>query len=234
MKEIFHPANERGEANHGWLKSFHSFSFANFYDPNKMGFGTLRVLNDDTIAAKMGFSAHPHNNMEIISIPLEGELHHKDNMGNEHSISPGEIQVMSAGTGVVHSEVNKSQKDLTKFLQIWVIPKVQNVTPRYDQKKIELPPNELKLILSPNESIEAVWIHQDAYFYMGEFSEEKVISYLMNSVENGVYVIVLEGELMVNDKTLKRRDAIGLWETESVELKTVPDSKILVMEVPMK
>ncbi len=233
MKNIIHPANQRGEANHGWLKSFHSFSFANYYDPNKMGFGTLRVLNDDTVAAKMGFSAHPHNNMEIISIPLEGELHHKDNMGNEHSISPGEIQVMSAGTGVVHSEVNKSHHDLTKFLQIWVIPKVQNVTPRYDQKKIDLTPNELKLILSPTEKEDAVWIHQDAYFYLGEFSEKKVIPYHLNSEANGLYIFVLEGELEVNGKLLNKRDAIGIWETQTVELTTQPQSKILVMEVPM-
>ncbi|MFN5189394.1 MAG: pirin family protein, partial [Chitinophagia bacterium] len=195
MHTILHTADSRGDANHGWLHSKHSFSFASYYNPEKIHFGVLRVLNDDFVAAGMGFGLHPHDNMEIISIPLEGDLAHQDSMGNHTVIKHGDIQVMSAGTGVKHSEMNHNKDKPVKFLQIWVIPNKKDVTPRYDQ--ITLNPanriNTLEQILSPNADDAGVWIHQDAWFHIGKFDLDFATNYKVKKVGNGLYAFVLYG-----------------------------------------
>ena len=192
---VYHKAASRGFADHGWLKSHHTFSFANYYDPERINFGALRVLNDDFVEAGMGFGTHPHSNMEIISIPLEGDLEHKDSMGNTTIIRNGDIQVMSAGRGITHSEYNKNEDIPVKFLQIWVIPNQKNVTPRYDQ--ISLNPDDrrdrLQQILSPNKADQGVWIHQDAWFHMGTFSKGHQETYTLKREGNGIYVFLISG-----------------------------------------
>jgi redox-sensitive bicupin YhaK (pirin superfamily) len=235
MKSVLHQANTRGNANHGWLQSHHSFSFANYYNPQRMHFGVLRVLNDDTVAPGRGFSTHPHDNMEIISIPLEGDLEHKDSMGNVAVIKEGDIQVMSAGTGVYHSEYNKNKDQLVKFLQIWLFPNKKNVTPRYDQITLgdEAPDNELIQILSPSKDDAGVWIHQDAWFHIGQFSSSKTINYKVHKSGNGIYTFVLDGQIAVGDQDLNPRDGYGVWDTDSITIHTSPNSRILIMEVPM-
>ena len=235
MKTIVHKAESRGHANHGWLNSYHSFSFAQYYNPEKMNFGALRVLNDDTVAPKMGFSSHPHDNMEIISIPLEGDLEHKDSMGTVSIIKQGDIQVMSAGKGITHSEKNKNHDAEVKFLQIWVIPNTQNVEPRYDQIKISdlLQPNTFTQILSPDEKDQGVWIHQNAWFYLGEFDQNITKSYTLKDSTNGLYVFVLEGGATINEHQLEKRDGMGIWDVEKFNITTSPNSKLLLMEVPM-
>ena len=236
MKTIFHKANTRGHANHGWLKTYHSFSFAGYQNPERMNFGVLRVLNDDEVAAGMGFSTHAHSNMEIISIPLYGDLEHKDSLGNTTVIKEGDIQAMSAGTGVRHSEKNKNRDKKVKFLQIWILPAKHDADPRYDQ--ITLTPGDLEnrfcQILSPDPDDEGVWIHQDAWFYLGNFDGGSTIKYTLNSSSNGVYIFVLEGRCRVQDQPMERRDGYGVWDTENVEIATGEYSKILLMEVPMK
>ena len=235
MNKVLHPAQSRGAANHGWLKSFHSFSFANYYNPQKMHFGVLRVLNDDEVAPSMGFGTHPHDNMEIISIPLSGELKHKDSMGNEAIIKTGEIQVMSAGTGIQHSEFNASTSDPVKFLQIWLFPNKKNVTPRYDQ--IQLPDlathNQLHQVLSPNAEDEGVWIHQDAFMYLNHLDSQSSTTYTLKSAANGVYLFVIEGEVTVEGEPLRRRDAIGITEADKFTLSAQTNAKLLAIEVPM-
>ena len=235
MKTVFHSAASRGQANHGWLKSAHTFSFANYYKPDRMHFGALRVLNDDQVLGGQGFGTHPHANMEIISIPLLGDLAHKDSMGNGTIIKAGDIQVMSAGTGIQHSEYNANPEIPVHFLQIWMFPNQENVQPRYDQ--ITLNPkqmdNQLHQILSPNSDDEGVWVHQNAWFHMGDFSEEKAFSYSLKDKSNGVYIFVLEGELFANEQKLERRDGVGIWETDQIAFKTMSASKVLLMEVPM-
>lgn len=235
MKTIYHNADTRGHANHGWLNSYHSFSFANYHNPERMNFGTLRVLNDDTVAAGRGFGTHPHRNMEIISIPLKGDLKHMDDMGNATVIKEGDIQVMSAGTGISHSEFNNSKNSEVKFLQIWVIPKTQNVAPRYDQVQLKKLAQgaDFYQILSPHKDDQGVWIHQDAWFHIGEFTEEKTIVYSVNKKGNGAYIFVLDGEVSINGQKLKERDGLGVWETTDFEIKAQKNSRILVMEVPM-
>lgn len=236
-KTVFHKADSRGKADHGWLKSFHSFSFAGYYDPQRMHFGALRVLNDDTVLGGMGFGTHPHDNMEIISIPLEGDLQHRDSMGNVAVIKKGDIQVMSAGTGIQHSEYNKNADETVKFLQIWVFPNKRNVTPRYDQISIRTEDKENKLlqILSPNSDDEGVWIHQDAWFHMGSFSSGKQVEYRIKKSGNGVYAFILSGSFTIEGQKLETRDGLGLWETDAFILKSNEDgSEILLMEVPMR
>ncbi len=235
MKTVYHPANSRGFADHGWLKSHHTFSFANYYNPERMHFGALRVLNDDQVASGMGFGTHPHRDMEIISIPLEGDLEHKDSMGTTAVIRKGEIQVMSAGTGVMHSEYNKNKDELVKFLQIWVIPNQMNVTPRYDQISIKENEkiNDFQQILSPNTDDEGVWIHQNAWFNMANFESGNVKEYQVHQPGNGVYVFVLKGSAKIGDQVLGTRDGFGIWETESFTLEALENSEILLMEVPM-
>ena len=234
---ILHKANTRGEANHGWLHSFHSFSFASYYNPERMNFGVLRVLNDDTVSGGMGFGTHPHDNMEIISIPLEGDLEHKDSMGNTTVIRNGDIQVMSAGTGIQHSEYNKNQNETVKFLQIWVFPNKRNVTPRYDQITLDKNDrhNKLQQILSPNPEDEGVWIHQDAWFHMGDFENGKTATYNIKKSGNGVYAFVLNGQFTINNTNLDRRDGLGLSGLDTIEIvATSDDASILLMEVPMQ
>lgn len=234
---ILHKANTRGEANHGWLHSFHSFSFASYYNPERMNFGVLRVLNDDTVSGGMGFGTHPHDNMEIISIPLEGDLEHKDSMGNTTVIRNGDIQVMSAGTGIQHSEYNKNQNETVKFLQIWVFPNKRNVTPRYDQITLDKNDrhNKLQQILSPNPEDEGVWIHQDAWFHMGDFENGKTAIYTIKKSGNGVYAFVLNGQFTINNTNLDRRDGLGLSGLDAIEIvATSDDASILLMEVPMQ
>jgi len=236
MKKTFHAAKTRGNANHGWLNANHSFSFANYHNPERMNFGVLRVLNDDTIAAGMGFGTHPHENMEIITIPLEGDLEHKDSMGNIGVINEGEIQVMSAGTGIHHSEYNKNADQAVKVLQLWVFPKKQNVTPRYDQMSVRdlKKPNEFYQVLSPNSEDAGMWVHQDTWFHLGEFDVEKSLDYTIKKPGNGVYVFVIEGSFNVEGESLKKRDAIGIWDTETISFTAQSQSKVLLVEVPMR
>lgn len=228
-------AATRGHADHGWLRSSHSFSFANYYDPERIHFGALRVLNDDYVAAGEGFGKHPHDNMEIISIPLSGELKHGDSMGNTTVINAGEVQVMSAGTGVIHSEMNNRTDIPVEFLQIWVFPDKKSVKPRYDQKVInkESVKNRLGQIVSPNEGEEGVWINQQAWFSLGEFDSDSSIQYQLKRSENGVYIFVLEGEATVDGHKLNKRDAIAVQDTHKLSIDLNKGTKILVMEVPM-
>lgn len=235
MKTIFHPAETRGHANHGWLNANHSFSFANYYNPQRMNFGALRVLNDDTIAPGMGFGTHPHDNMEIITIPLEGDLEHKDSMGNVGAINQGEIQVMSAGTGVYHSEYNKNPDKPINLLQLWVMPKTQNVEPRYDQKSVrELKKNNtFYQVLSPNKNDDGMWIHQDAWFHLGDFDQTTETEYHIKKEGNGVYIFVIAGTFRIGDQELNKRDALGVWEVDKISFVAQPESKVLLVEVPM-
>lgn len=232
---IFHQANTRGNENHGWLHTFHTFSFANYYSKERVHFGALRVLNDDTIDGGMGFDLHPHDNMEIITIPLEGELVHKDNMGNAGVIKSSDIQVMSAGTGIEHSEYNRIADKQLKLLQIWVFPNKKNVKPRYDQ--ISLNPEDLhnrfNQIVSPSPDDEGVWIHQDAWFYLSKFDQGVAKEYLVNIEGNGVYAFIIKGEVTIEDQKLKSRDGLGIWDTDSFIIQADSDAEFLLMEVPM-
>jgi redox-sensitive bicupin YhaK (pirin superfamily) len=232
---ILHKSETRGDANHGWLHSKHTFSFANYHNPERMHFGVLRVLNDDTVAEGMGFGTHPHDNMEIISIPLEGDLEHKDSMGNVTVIKNGDIQVMSAGTGIQHSEYNKNKDLRVKFLQIWVFPNKKNVTPRYDQitLKSEDRHNKLQQIISPNENEDGVWIHQNAWFHLGKFDKGITTEYSIKGKGNGLYIFNLNGNLKVNNQILNTRDGFGIWDIEKVTLNAESDTEFLIMEVPM-
>ena len=236
MKTVLHRAATRGHANHGWLDSHHTFSFANYYNPERMNFGVLRVLNDDIVQADRGFGRHPHDNMEIISIPLEGQLEHQDSMGTVSIIRKGEIQVMSAGTGVTHSEMNRTDNGPVKFLQIWVHPRERNVAPRYDQISLQdvETKNAFYQVLSPNADDQGVWIHQDAWFHLGKFDAQASTRYDRKQEGNGMYVFVLEGTAVVNGETLNKRDGMGLWDTDGFDFKAESDAQILVMEVPMQ
>jgi len=233
MKKIIHRANSRGTAEHGWLKSSHTFSFANYYNPERMGFGKLRVLNDDFVEGGKGFATHSHKNMEIVSIPLAGGLKHKDSMGNTHIIQKGEIQVMSAGTGVTHSEYNVSQEEKVNFLQIWVLPKKQNITPCYQQMRL----NKFQSIVSPDGVDDSLLINQEAYFSLARLEPGVTIEYKLSNPKSGVYIFVIGGQVSIAGETLARRDAIGVRETENVSIsapKTAQGiSEILCIEIPM-
>jgi len=237
MKKILHPATTRGAANYGWLQAKYSFSFANFFDPNRIQFGKLRVLNDDIIAPGMGFGKHPHNNMEIITIPQEGSVKHKDSMGNEGIVSAGEIQVMSAGTGIEHSEMNAKPDSPLKLFQVWIFPETENVTPRYDQKSIAslLKPNELTTIVKPKSEAteDELWVHQQAFFNLGEFETDKKFQYTIQSPGHGAYFLVIEGKVTIENDTIENRDAIGVWDTNSIEVSVTKGTRLLVIEVPM-
>ncbi len=235
MKTVLHKANSRGHANHGWLDSHHTFSFANYYNPERMHFGVLRVLNDDRVAPGKGFGTHPHDNMEIISIPLEGDLEHKDSMGNTAVIKEGDVQVMSAGTGVFHSEYNKNPDKEVKFLQIWVFPNKRNLEPRYDQISIRdiEKENNFYQVLSPNKDDQGVWINQNAWFHLGKFETGKSDTYQLKSTGNGVYAFILEGEVEIEGQKLGKRDGFGIWDTDRITVKSETDSRILLMELPM-
>jgi len=235
MKKILHKAENRGFQDHGWLKAAHSFSFANFYDPAKVHFGLLRVLNDDIVAPGMGFGTHPHDNMEIVTIPLKGALAHKDSLGSEGVIGADEVQIMSAGSGIRHSEFNASAADEVNLLQIWVFPKERNIEPRYDQKKFDSSKSikTFQTLVSPIPDGDAMWINQDAYFSMGNFDAGTKLSYAIKHPGNGAYVYVIEGEAKIEDETLGRRDAIGISETMEFNIEVTKTSKILVIDVPM-
>ena len=235
MKTVFHPSDSRGYANHGWLEARHSFSFASWYQPDRLHFGALRVLNDDIIQGGMGFGTHPHDNMEIVTIPLKGDLEHKDSMGNSAVIREGDIQVMSAGTGVQHSEYNNSPDKEINLFQLWLFPNKQNVKPRYDQLPIRSlhQKNKFFQILSPSANDQGVWIHQDAWMHILDADQDQSFDYVLQSPENGVYLIVIEGEVEVDSQTLFRRDAIGIWETDKLTIKTKTDAELLLVQVPM-
>ncbi len=232
---VLHKANTRGHANHGWLNAYHSFSFANWYNPERIHFGVLRVLNDDTIAAGMGFGTHPHDNMEIITIPLEGDLAHKDSMGNAATIKTGDVQVMSAGTGIQHSEFNPNPDQQTKLFQIWLFPKVRNVEPRYQQITLDVTEqkNNFAQVLSPNADDAGVWIHQDAWFYLSDFDKDFSKTYELKKEGNGMYVFVISGTITVNGQELETRDGLGITDFKSLEFKASTEAKFLLMEIPM-
>lgn len=233
---VIHKAGTRGKADHGWLDSKHTFSFANYYNPERMNFGVLRVLNDDIVAPGMGFNTHPHDNMEIISIPLEGDLEHKDSMGNIAVIKNGDVQVMSAGTGIYHSEYNKNKDQQVKFLQIWVYPDKKNVEPRYDQITLKQADrkNRFQQILSPSSKDEGVWIHQQAWFHLSDMEAGKKLSYSLKKQGNGVYVFVLKGKIDIQGSSLEDRDGFGIWDINQFDIEANADTSLLLMEVPMK
>lgn len=235
MQTLLHTAASRGHANHGWLNSYHSFSFAGYQNPERMHFGVLRVLNDDTVAGGMGFGTHPHDNMEIISIPLSGTLEHKDSAGNHGIIQSGDVQVMSAGRGIAHSEKNHSRTEEVKFLQIWLFPNKRNVDSRYDQQtfRAEDRHNQFQQVLSPNPDDAGVWIHQDAWFHLADFDAGFAAEYQVKRPGNGVYVFVLEGDVTIGGQPLHRRDGFGIWETESFRVEATSNARLLLMDVPM-
>ena len=236
MQKMIYRENDRGHLDFGWLKSAHSFSFGQYFDPDRMSFGALRVLNDDQVEGGQGFDRHDHNNMEIVSIPLEGTLAHQDSMGNGRTIETGDVQIMSAGKGVQHAEFNGDQKDPVKFLQIWVIPNERDLEPKYDQKSyLQLDKhNKFVTIVSPDKADHnAVQIHQDAYFNLADIDLGKKIEYTVHSEKNGLYVFVLEGKVLVENETLSRRDAIGLYETKKISIEAYYDTSLLLIEVPM-
>lgn len=232
---VLHKAGTRGDANHGWLQSRHTFSFANYYNPERMNFGVLRVLNDDTVAAGMGFGTHPHSDMEIISIPLEGDLKHMDSTGRSEIIKQGDVQVMSAGSGIQHSEMNANRDHQVKFLQIWVMPNTKGVTPRYEQITLEEDArhNALEQVLSPDPEDAGVWIHQDAWFHLGKLDSGNTQHYAIKKPGNGVYAFVIEGDVTINGQSLNKRDGYGLWDIESLTIVADSNAELLLMEVPM-
>lgn len=237
MTTQLYKSSERGKANFGWLDANFSFSFGNYFNPDKVQFGMLRVLNDDTIAAGMGFGTHPHENMEIITIPLEGGLKHRDSMGNEGVIGFGEVQVMSAGTGILHSEMNASEKERAKTLQLWVFPERQDVEPRYDQKSFDLASksNTFVTVVSPRDKNDgnALWVHQQTFFNLGIFESGTTVNYKVNIAKNGVYLFLIEGEIEVDNQTLNERDAMGITNFEDFDIVVKQHAKILLVEVPM-
>ena len=235
MKSVLHKANTRGHVNHGWLDSNHTFSFANYYNPQRINFGVLRVLNDDRVMAGRGFGTHPHDNMEIISIPLDGDLEHKDSMGNVAVIKKGDVQLMSAGTGIFHSEYNKNSDKEVKFLQIWLFPNKRDVNPRYDQISLnnEEMNDNLMQILSPNQDDEGVWIHQNAWFHMGNLSKGKSVEYKIKDSRNGVYAFIIDGDVSIEGQELNRRDGYGVWDTDKINIDATSNARVLLMEVPM-
>lgn len=236
MPSVLHKAETRGHANHGWLDAHHTFSFANYQDRNRMHFGVLRVLNDDAISAQKGFGMHPHDNMEIITIPLEGQILHKDDMGNSEVIKHGDVQVMSAGTGVVHSEFNNGDVTL-KLLQIWLFPNKRNVTPRYQQITLNIQDrvNQFQQILSPNSDDAGVWINQNAWFMLGNFDKDKQALYTIRRPGNGVYAFIINGSATINNQTLQTRDGFGIWEVNELSIHSLEEgTEILLMDVPME
>ncbi len=236
MQSILYKSDSRGHANHGWLESFHTFSFASYYDPERIHFGALRVLNDDKVAQGRGFGKHPHDNMEIISIPLYGDLAHEDSMGTQAVIKQNDVQVMSAGTGIVHSEFNLNKDKRTEFLQIWLFPNKKDVEPRYGQLSFDPAKrkNNFQRVVSPDANELDTWIHQDAWFHLSDFEKGFSKEYTIQKSGNGLYVFVLEGSLQVGDQKLSRRDAVGLTELEKVNISAQENASFLLMEVPME
>lgn len=235
MKTVIHKAGTRGHANHGWLDSHHTFSFAGYHDPSRVNFGALRVLNDDIVAGGRGFGQHPHDNMEIISIPLKGSLEHGDNTGGHGIIKSGEVQIMSAGSGIAHSEKNASSTEAVNFLQIWVFPKVRNIQPRYDQKLFlaENRINKFETVVSPEKDGKGLWINQDAWFSLGKLQAGSSTEYVLNKNSNGVYAFVIEGDVTINGQKLNKRDGLGVWDTDKLSVVADNEAEVLLMEVPM-
>jgi len=235
MKKIIYKAGDRGHVDHGWLNAYHSFSFASYYDPLRVHFGLLRVLNDDTVASGMGFGMHPHDNMEIVTIPTKGMLEHKDNMGNSSVIKPGEVQIMSAGTGVMHSEFNPSKTEEVKLFQIWVFPKEKNIKPRYDQRMFDVKErkNKFQTVVSPEKSAHSLWVNQDVYFSLGNFDKNFSTQYSVKHKGNGAYIMVVEGNVEIEGEQLNRRDAIGISEVNDFKISAMSDTELLVIDVPM-
>lgn len=233
MKTVFHAANSRGHANHGWLDAHHSFSFASWYNPERIHFGMLRVLNDDIVAPGMGFGKHPHDNMEIITIPLSGALKHQDSMGFSEVIEAGEVQVMSAGTGIYHSEFNPNADQEVNLFQIWIFPNLKQIEPRYAQRKYELSSNTFTTLVGPKSSKLSTWIQQDAWLSMGIFDAHTSTHYELKNPANGCYIMVIDGEIKIAEQTLHRRDAIGISQSNKIDLNVISSAKILVIEVPM-
>lgn len=235
MEKILHDANSRGRTDAGWLKSFHTFSMGDYYNPQRMHFGALRVLNDDTVAKGMGFGKHPHQNMEIVSIPLSGDLHHQDSTGRDKIIKQGDVQIMSAGSGIAHSEMNASTEKEVKFLQIWVFPNKQNIEPRYEQKSFDAADriNKIATVVAPDNE-EAVWINQDAWFSLSNLSAGVTLPYNFHKPNNGLYVFVLEGRIITSGEELGPRDGLGIWETDSIDLYAESDAELLLIEIPMQ
>lgn len=236
MKTTIHRADTRGYADHGWLKTYHTFSFASYYDPARVRFGLLRVLNDDIIEAGMGFGTHPHDNMEIITIPLEGELAHKDSMGTKQTLKAGEIQIMSAGSGLTHSEFNNSETERINLLQIWVFPKERDIKPIYDQKVFDINErkNKFQTVVSPNKETGAMWINQDAFFSLADIDKSKSLQYDVKHKGNGTYLFVIEGSVNAAGEILNKRDAIGIEDISNIEISALENSEILVIDVPMR
>ena len=235
MKTIIHKAESRGHANHGWLNSYHSFSFGSYHDPSRVHFGMLRVLNDDVFKGGMGFGQHPHDNMEIISIPLKGALEHGDNTGGHGIIKSGEVQIMSAGSGLTHSEKNASKTEEVNFLQVWVFPKERNIQPRYDQKefKAEERLNKFQTVVSPEKGSNALWINQDAWFQLANLKNGTVMDYILNRKDNGVYAFLIEGTVTIDNQKLNKRDGFGVWDTDKLSITADSDAEVLLMDVPM-
>ncbi len=235
MKTTLHKADSRGKADHGWLNSHHTFSFASYHNPERVRFGLLRVLNDDIVQPGEGFGTHPHDNMEIISIPLKGSLAHKDSTGNEHVINTGDVQIMSAGSGLYHSEYNASQKDEVNFLQIWIFPKERDIKPRYDQKTYNADDrkNKFQLVVSPDKNKGSLWINQDAYFSLVNLEKGKDVSYNINKKGNSLYLFLLEGSVTAAGVKLGKRDGLGIEDTDEVTISANENSELLLIEVPM-
>jgi redox-sensitive bicupin YhaK (pirin superfamily) len=235
MKKVIHKAGTRGHANHGWLDSHHSFSFAGYYDPARMNFGNLRVLNDDVVAGGEGFGSHPHDNMEIISIPLKGSLEHQDNAGNKGVIKSGDVQIMSAGTGIVHAEYNHSSTEDVNFLQLWIFPRERNIKPRYEQKYFDKEgrKNRLQPIVSPDKDDGALWINQDAWLTRTSLNEGKSVDYKLHGPDQGVYLFLLDGIVKAGDEVLGKRDGVGFYDTDSLHISAETDAEVLLIEVPM-
>lgn len=235
MKTILHKANTRGHASFGWLNSYHTFSFGHYYNPERIHFGALRVLNDDTVKGGMGFSKHPHDNMEIVSIPLSGDLHHNDTTGRDEIIRQHDVQIMSAGSGIAHSETNANHDKEVKFLQIWVFPKEKNIEPRYQQKsfKPEDRLNQVLTVVAPDDE-QAVWINQDAWFSLANLEAGIEKTYQIKRKENGVYAFVIGGQVTINGEQLDARDGLGIWETDTINITANSNAEILLIDVPMK
>jgi redox-sensitive bicupin YhaK (pirin superfamily) len=235
MNKIIHRAEDRGYADHGWLKAHHSFSFADYHDMSKVHFGELRVLNDDSVAPGRGFGKHPHDNMEIVTIPLSGAIKHADSMGNEGIIKAGDVQIMSAGTGIMHSEFNASPNEFLNLFQIWVFPKERNITPRYDQKTFspEDRKGKFQVLVAPDKAEGSMWVNQDVWFNLGDFTAGQDVTYAPKLKTNGIYLMVVNGEVEVAGETLKKRDAIGLWDLDKADIKMNSDAQLLIIDVPM-
>lgn len=228
-------ANERGSADHGWLNAKHTFSFAGYYNPERVHFGMLRVFNDDIVAPGMGFGMHPHDNMEIVTIPIQGELEHKDSEGHHGVITQGEVQVMSAGSGLYHSEFNHSKEKEVNLMQIWVFPRERDIQPRYDQKAFDAEgrKNKFQIVASPEKDNGSLWLNQYVYFNLGDFDKDTTAKYERKLKNNGLWIFVIEGEAEVNGEKLERRDSMGITDVDSAEFKFTKDSKILIIDVPM-